>query len=58
MSGGRKPMDVNLAKKGKHWTKAEIETRKSQEVSVETRLLPPSGWALRQRSFSRLTVSS
>lgn len=36
MSGGRKPMDVNLAKKGKHWTKAEIETRKSQEVSVET----------------------
>lgn len=34
MSGARKPMDVNLASGGKHWTNAEIENRKSTEAKV------------------------
>lgn len=32
MSGARKPMDVNLASGGKHWTQKEIEDRKSTEA--------------------------
>lgn len=35
MSGARKPMDVNLASGGKHWTNAEIENRKSTEAKVK-----------------------
>lgn len=35
MSGGRRPMAVNLASGGKHWTKAEIEARQAAEVRVE-----------------------
>lgn len=32
MAGARKPMDVNLASGGKHWTQKEIEDRKSTEA--------------------------
>lgn len=35
MSGGRRPMAVNLASGGKHWTKTEIEARQAAEVRVE-----------------------
>lgn len=35
MSGGRRPMAVNLASGSKHWTKAEIEERQAAEVRVE-----------------------
>ena len=36
MSGPRRPMELNLAiaKSGKHWTKEEIERRRSQELSL------------------------
>lgn len=34
MSGARRPMAVNLASGGKHWTKAEIEQRQATEASV------------------------
>lgn len=34
MSGSRRPMAVNLASGGKHWTKAEIEERTATEASV------------------------
>lgn len=34
MSGARRPMAVNLASGGKHWTKAEIEERQATEASV------------------------
>ena len=34
MSGGRRPMDVNLAVGSKHWTKAEIEERKRSAAEV------------------------
>lgn len=32
MAGARKPMNLNLANSGKHWTKAEIKERLSHEV--------------------------
>ena len=36
MSGPRRPMELNLAitKGGKHWTKEEIERRRSQELNL------------------------
>lgn len=34
MSGGRRPMEVNLAVGSKHWTKAEIEARERTEAKV------------------------
>ena len=36
MSGPRRPMELNLAiaKSGKHWTKEEIERRRSQELNL------------------------
>ena len=34
MSGTRRPMAVNLAAGGKHWTKAEIEQREKTEIAV------------------------
>lgn len=34
MSGARRPMAVNIAAGGKHWTKAEIESRQASEVQL------------------------
>lgn len=45
MSGTRKPMDVNLASGGKHWTKAEIEGRRRTEPKVKKpKSLPCPKW--------------
>ena len=49
MPGKRRPMDVNLAvvdgKKGKHWTKEEVENRKSSEINMpKPKALSPPGW--------------
>ena len=49
MAGKRRPMDVNLSVveggKGKHWTKAEIESRKSAEPKLEKpKALKPPAW--------------
>lgn len=45
MSGTRRPMDVNLASGGKHWTKAEKEDRKRTEPKVEKpKSLPCPKW--------------
>ena len=41
MSGSRRPMAVNLASGGKHWTKAEIEERTATEASVPKPLTCP-----------------
>lgn len=35
MSGTRKPMEVNLAAGGKHWTKAQIVERTASEAKVQ-----------------------
>ena len=49
MPGKRRPMDVNLSvvdgKKGKHWTKEEVESRKSSEINMpKPKALPPPAW--------------
>ena len=49
MAGKRRPMDVNLSvvegRKGKHWTKAEIESRKASEPKlVKPKALKPPSW--------------
>ena len=49
MAGKRRPMDVNLSVveggKGKHWTKAEIESRKASEPKLaKPKLLKPPSW--------------
>ena len=49
MAGKRRPMDVNLSVvesgKGKHWTKAEIETRKASEPKLpKPKALKPPVW--------------
>lgn len=49
MPGKRRPMDVNLSvvdgKKGKHWTKEEVESRKSSEIKLpKPKALTPPAW--------------
>ena len=47
MPGKRKPMDVNLSvvDGGKHWTKAEIETRRASEIHLpKPKELKPPKW--------------
>lgn len=49
MAGKRRPMDVNLSVveggKGKHWTKAEVEARKSSEPKLpKPKALTPPKW--------------
>ena len=49
MPGKRRPMDVNLSVvesgKGKHWTKAEVEGRKSSEPKLpKPKTLKPPSW--------------
>lgn len=47
MSGPKRPMELNLAvaKGGKHWTKAEIERRQSQELKLpKPRMLKAPKW--------------
>lgn len=49
MAGKRRPMDVNLSVvgpgKGKHWTKAEVEARKSSEPKLpKPKALKPPDW--------------
>ena len=49
MAGKRRPMDVNLSVveggKGKHWTKAEIESRKASEPRLaKPKALKPPSW--------------
>ena len=49
MAGKRRPMDVNLSVvetgKGKHWTKAEVESRKSSEPKLpKPKVLKPPPW--------------
>ena len=49
MAGKRRPMDVNLSVveggRGKHWTKAEIENRKSSEPKLQKpKALKPPSW--------------
>lgn len=49
MSGKRRPMDVNLSvvdgQKGKHWTKEEVENRKSSEINMpKPKTLSPPSW--------------
>lgn len=49
MSGKRRPMDVNLSVveggKGKHWTKAEVESRKNSEPNLpKPKALTPPDW--------------
>lgn len=49
MAGKRRPMDVNLSvvdgKTGKHWTKAEIETRKASEPKLpKPKILKAPSW--------------
>lgn len=49
MAGKRRPMDVNLSVvdggKGKHWTKAEVEVRKSSEPKLpKPKALKPPAW--------------
>lgn len=49
MAGKRRPMDVNLSvvdgKKGKHWTKAEIEARSASEPKLpKPKTLKPPSW--------------
>ena len=49
MAGKRRPMDVNLSVvgngQGKHWTKAEVETRKSSEPKLpKPKVLKPPSW--------------
>ena len=47
MGGKRKPMDVNLSvvEGGKHWTKAEIESRQEQEIKLpKPKALTPPDW--------------
>ena len=49
MPGKRRPMEVNLSVvdsgKGKHWTKSEVEDRKSSEVKLpKPKALTPPTW--------------
>ena len=49
MAGKRRPMDVNLSVvengTGKHWTKAEVEARKSTEAKLpKPKALKPPAW--------------
>lgn len=49
MPGKRRPMGVNLSvvdgKKGKHWTKEEVESRKSSEIKLpKPKTLTPPAW--------------
>lgn len=46
MAGKRRPMDVNLSVvNGKHWTKAEVESRRASEVNMEKPVsLTPPAW--------------
>ena len=49
MAGKRRPMDVNLSVVegggGKHWTKAEVETRKKSETKLpKPKALKPPDW--------------
>ena len=49
MSGKRRPMDVNLAAAhiggGKHWTKAEVESRTQDEIKMpKPKTLTPPAW--------------
>lgn len=49
MAGKRRPMDVNLSvvdgKTGKHWTKAEVESRKASEPKLpKPKALKPPAW--------------
>lgn len=50
MSGAKKPIKLNLALGGKHWTKGEIEERLSSEVQPETAgIAAPSYLTARQK---------
>lgn len=49
MAGKRRPMEVNLSVvgsgTGKHWTKAEIEDRRSSEIKTKKpKAITPPGW--------------
>ena len=49
MAGKRRPMEVNLSVvengKGKHWTKAEVESRKASETKLpKPKALKPPSW--------------
>lgn len=49
MAGKRRPMEVNISVveggKGKHWTKAEIESRKNSELKLpKPKALKPPAW--------------
>lgn len=58
MSGPRKPMLLNLATGGKHWTQDEIQERLSSEVQpVEDGIAAPSFLTAKQRKeFDRIAA--
>lgn len=64
MSGQRRPMAVNLASGGKHWTKDEVEQRQAQEAQVPKPVkLTCPGWLSKEakklfRGYAKTLLSS
>ena len=56
MAGAKRPMQLNLALGGKHWTKAEIEERLSSEVTpcTDDIVAPSFLTAAQKKTFNKL----